>query len=389
MSNQLGIFDPILYAQVGINQLYKSLGMARRVYRGYDKTPQQKGSTISIKMPSTFVAQDAPSTDQDINTDSINIKLSQWKEVKFKISDQELNYTQDELIRVHIAPAAYALADKIDSDLCTLANKIPWRTGTPATTPSAVSDITGVRRQLFNNKVPLTPGMIHLMVDGNAEEKFLQLAAFTQNQGAGNVGVDSQLTGSLGTRYGMEIFANQNVVTSSPGSMAATAPLVNGAQPIHANSVNIDGTSLVGTLKVGDILEFAGDSQKYAVVETPDTYNPTQTYTASGNALNGIFIYPHLQQALADNTAVTITQTAAAVQNIAFHENFAALAFAPLTDMANALGAQVATITDPVTGLALRSRVWYEGNMSSIRVALDVLYGFRVLDANKAAILLG
>ena len=42
------------------------------------------------------------------------------------------------------------------------------------------------------------------------------------------------------------------------------------------------------------------------------------------------------------------------------------------------------TDTDPVTGLALRARMWYEGNTSTIKVALDALWGAKTLDRNLA-----
>jgi len=69
-------------------------------------------------------------------------------------------------------------------------------------------------------------------------------------------------------------------------------------------------------------------------------------------------------------------------ESLGFHRNSIALAMAPLTEAGNNLGARISTITDPVTGLALRSRIWYEGDDSTIKVALDVLYGMKVLDRN-------
>ncbi|WP_041467284.1 P22 phage major capsid protein family protein [Chlorobium phaeobacteroides] len=83
MANNLNLYDPLFYAQEGLIQLQKALGMASRVHRGYDKEPQQKGSTIKISKPGTFTAQDAPSNDQDINAEGMEIKLDKWKEVKF------------------------------------------------------------------------------------------------------------------------------------------------------------------------------------------------------------------------------------------------------------------------------------------------------------------
>lgn len=379
MANVLSVFDPIFYANLALIQLEKALGMAARIHRGYDKNPQQKGSTISIKVPSTFAAQDAPGSDQDIKASNVDITLSYWREVKFALSDKELTITTEEIINQHIRPMAYALADDIDQKLCSLYADVPWYSGTAGTTPSAVADITGVRKVLFNNAVPLIPGMVHLMIDGNAEEKFLQLAAFSQQQGAGDVGVSTQLTGSLGTKFGLEVFSNQNVKTHVKGTCSVTTLAVNGATAAGSTTVGLDAVAVTGTLVHGDVFQVAGDAQNYTVQATA---------TAAGNAFASVSFSPKNKAAWADNAVVTVVLQNG-VRNLAFHRNAFALAMAPLTDMASQLGAKVATVQDPITSLALRSRVWYVGDSSAVKVGLDVLFGIKTLDGNLAAAMLG
>ena len=51
-----------------------------------------------------------------------------------------------------------------------------------------------------------------------------------------------------------------------------------------------------------------------------------------------------------------------------------------LPDMANELGARVVSVRDPRTGLAIRSRLYYDGDNSEVNVALDVLYGVKTLN---------
>jgi hypothetical protein len=55
---------------------------------------------------------------------------------------------------------------------------------------------------------------------------------------------------------------------------------------------------------------------------------------------------------------------------------------APLPETGNELGARVATVSDPVTKLSLRSRLYYVGNSSEVHVAIDCLYGVETLDNN-------
>jgi hypothetical protein len=377
MANVIDAYDPIFYAQEALILLEKALGMAGRIHRGYDEERKsfRKGSVIQIKKPSTFTAKDAPSTPQDLSTSYLNLNLDQWKEVKFTLTDQELAYTGEKIINDHIRPAAYALADDIDQKLAALYTDIPWYydlTGTLAA--PKVSDLTGPRRIMFDNAVPLTPGSIHYMVDGTLEEILINSSALAQAQGAGEIGTQTQMRGYLGYRYGMEVFANQNVQSHTKGTYAdGSADGVVSAAVKGATSITITGTSITGTILKGDVISIAGDTQQYAA---------TADATAAGNSIT-VSITPALAVATAGTEAATV-ELDDHTANLAFHRNAFALATAPLSEMGNELGAKIATITDPITGLSIRSRLYYLADSSEVRVALDILYGFKTLDPNLA-----
>jgi len=377
MSNTLGNYDPIFYAQEALIALNKALGMAGRVHRGYDPNPQQKGSVINITRPSVFEATNVNTstggTTQELTPENVSITLDTWKEVKFGLTDKELSFTKEKIITDHITPAAYALADAIDLSLVGLYKKIPWKEAISST--PVVADITGVRKALFNNKVPMND--LHFMVDGSVEAGLLALSAFATADGAGQVGVDTQLRGSLGTRYGFEFFANQNTPAHTSGTMADTAGALNADADKGATSIVIKSLTNDQTLKIGDIIKITGDAQQYVV---------TADYTIS-NATT-VAIYPALaKKNLADALVTVILPSGTGAtknQCLAFHRHAFALAMAPLSDMGGRLGAQIATVADPVTNLSIRSRLWYEGNTSTVKVSLDALWGVAVLNPNLA-----
>ena len=378
MSNTLGNYDPIWYASEALIQLQKALGMAGRVHRGYDPNPQQKGSLINITRPGTFTATNVNTstggTTADIDPENIQIELDTWKEVKYKLTDKELSFTKEKIITDHISPAAYALADAIDQDLCKLYKKIPWTSAITAT--PAVTDITTARKVLFNNKVPMGD-MLHMMVDGSVEAGLLSLSAFTTSSGSGDAGVESQLRGTLGRRYGFEIFANQNVQEHTSGTMADTAGALNADADKGATSIVVKSLTDAQTIKTGDIIKITGDNQQYVV---------TADYTVSGATT--MAIYPALKAAASEDAVVTVVLPSgsglAKNQCIAFHEHAFALAMAPLSTLGDGLGAEMATATDPVTGLTLRARRWYEGNVSTLYMGLDALWGVKCLNPNLA-----
>ncbi len=380
MANTLGVYNPIFYAQEALIQLENALGMAGRVHRGIEEERNSfgKGETIKIRKPSTFTAQNAPSSSQDLGTETVTLSLDYWKEVKFELTDKELAFTQQRIIEDHIRPAAYALADDVDVRLASLHKDIPWYydlSGTPV-----VADITGPRTVLFNNKVPIMdPAMNHFMIDGTLEGAFLGLSAFSQNQGAGDLGINTQLRGSLGTKYGFEIFANQNVQSHVKGTCSTTDLLVNVEHLAGVSVIDLDAAAVTGTLVAGDTFVIAGNTQRYAV---------TALNTAAANAFTNVAFTPPLVATAANNAAVTVrldNHTA----NMMFHRNAFALATAPLPEIGNELGARVATINDPVTNLALRSRIYYIPDSSKVVVALDILFGLKTLDPNLAVVAAG
>lgn len=373
MANTLGVYNPIFYANEALIQLEKALGMAARVHRSFEEERRafQRGETINIRKPSTFTADDAPSTAQNVATETVSMTLSHWREVKFKLTDKELAFTGERIINDHIRPAAYALADDVDQKLVALYADIPWFSDVPGTVD--VSALTDPYQTLFDNAVPVWDEMnMHFMIDGTLQNDLSQLEVF--HSAEKSITDETQRRGTLGRRFGFEIFANQNTPshtkgTASTGTLAVVADTDQGA-----TTIGLDAVSVTGTLVPGDTFVIAGNTQRYSI---------TNTTTAATNAFTGVTFTPPLVADASEDDVVTVSlddHTA----NMAFHRNAFALVMAPLPDMASNLGARVATVTDPITGLSIRSRVYYVGNSSEVHVALDILFGVKTLDPNLA-----
>jgi len=380
MANSLGYYVPEFYANEALIQLEKALGMANTIYMGYDEERRVygRGEKINIKKPSSFTAEDAPGSAQDLDTGQVQISLDYWKEVRFALTDKELALSEKNIIEQHIRPAAYALADFIDSSLCDLYKEVPWLYDLNATPGSVVTDITGPRKVLFDNAVPMKdPAMMHYMVDGEMEANLLGLSAFAQWQGAGAEGVRTQVSGALGQRYGFNFFANQNVKTHTGGTCAdATGAIDNVAGYAKGvSTIHIDGVTDGGDWNIGDTFVIAGNTQRYAV---------TADVTFTGGE-GDVSFTPPLAAAVSDGDVVTGTIVASSTQNLAYHKNAFAMAFGQLPfELPNELGARVVSVTDPVTNLSIRSRLYYDGDNSKVVVVLDVLFGIKTLDGNLA-----
>lgn len=387
MANTLGVYNPLFYAQEGLIQLEKALGLANRVHMGFDEERRAfgLGDTISIRRPSTFTVADAPVADgsaQDLKTGTVNLQLNYWREVKFGLTDKELAFTKERIIRDHIRPATYALADDIDQKLATLGLKTPHNSKTTgALSSTGAADLATLRKTMFDNSVPVNDLMnMHLMVNSTLEAELLSNAAFAQSQGAADTGERVQTTGRMGPKYGFNVFANQNTAgTYTPGSNTDKVGAVNNAAgyAIDSTSIAVDALEAAVTYKAGDYVTFAGHSKKYAL---------DADFTTSGGA-GTMVLAEGLRAAVADDEVITIVEETGgpyANASFGFHRNFAAFASAPLSEMGNELGARIATVQDPITGLSLRSRLYYVGGASKVFVAFDVLFGFKLLDGDLA-----
>lgn len=382
MANTLGFYNPQFYANEALIQLENALGLARTIHRGYEgeRNTFGKGDTINIRRPSTFTVYSAPKSSgiDDLAPESVTITLNQWKEVAFLLTDKELAFTQQRIIDEHIRPQAVALANDIDVFLAAFYQKVPWQIDT--SDPMQAGDITTARKQLFINKAPINDAVNMWGMVGAVEEKeLLDIAAFSQHQGAGPEGVATQITGGLGRKYGFNIFANQNTPTHAVGTAIAGDPafiIKAGETPAHGDTtLQLDDMTDSETLKPGDILSIAGITQKYAVTALA-TSSSTEALVSISPALRG----DDLPSA---SDVVTVSGQASIGENLFYHRNWASLVVAPLpTALPNELGAKVATATDPITGLSLRSRLFYVGLDSEVHVAMDVLYGGVVLDPN-------
>ena len=385
MANTLGYYNPYFYANEALIQLYKALGMASRVHLGYDAERRSfnKGEYVNIRRPGTFAVTDVNTatggTTADITPESVQVQLSNWKEVKFTLSDKELSFTSERIIEEHIRPAAYALADTIDQALTALYIYVPHRTSVATSTAVAATDLTTVYKTMFNQNVNMNDiDMLNFMVDGIATKDLLDATAFTSWSVAGGEATQNLLRGNLGQRYGFNFFSNQNVKTNTKGTCADQAGAIDhptaGTYAIGTEMIHVDAMTDGGTWEAGHTFLITGDTQPYTT---------TAAVTFTGTEAD-VYISPPLKVAAADGAVVTGGTLITGVENMAFHRDAFALVTAPLSTIGNGLGAQIASVTDPVTGLSLRSRIWYEGTYSSVRVGLDVLYGVKCLQPNLA-----
>lgn len=390
MVNRLNNYNPQFWARTALMWLKNRRGMYSRVYRVFEneRNSYGLGDVINIRKPATFTAQDAPnSTAQDLKTGTAQINLNIHKEVKVIVTDRELAYASDRLITEHIGPMADALYDHYDQALYGLASQVP-HTYDFANGTNMPAKFAAMRRVMVENKVPQGQA-IHYMASPTSVERMIADSAFSQQQGAGDQGINTQRTGEIGPKYGFDIFESQNGPTlEGDAVLAPTGTLTVGGTPQkNTSTIALNTTAAQSiTLHEGQVIAITdsttGITERYAI---------TADAAPTGNNWPTVSISPGLRRDLGAASTWALVSTVGLVGSVAeyqadlaFHRNAFASVMVPLPMHGSDLGVRMFTASDPATGLSVRARMYYAGDEAEVRVVLDALGGLATLDPDLA-----
>jgi P22 coat protein - gene protein 5 len=341
--------------------------------------PVTQGNTLADNTPAVI----PPNTgDQTVSSVSMTISKSKHAPIRWNGEEQRGLINAGEyggILKNQFAQAFRVLVNQVEVDLAVAAYQGASRAfGTAATAPFGtagdLSDMAGVRKILDDNGAP--QGDLHLVVGSAAIANLRgkQSILFKVNE----AGTDQLLRdGVIGRLEGASIHNSAGIQTPTKGTGASytsdTAGYAVGATAITL----ITGT---GTVLAGDVVTFAGDTNKYVV--------------ALGVTVPGVLTLaaPGLKVALA-TSAIAMTVGSTATQNVMFDRNAIQLVTrAPqmpigpdgkAMDMAD----DVMTVTDPMSGITFDVAVYRQFMQLTYHVRLA--WGVAAVKANHIANLLG
>jgi hypothetical protein len=271
-----------------------------------------------------------------------------------------------------IAQALRGLVNEIEADLATAAYKAASRAyGSAGTTPFAtnLSESAQLKKILDDNGAPASERSLVMNTTAGAS-----LRTLLNNPLNANTSLNTPMTaqGVLLDLNSFKFRESAQVPTVTKGTGASYTTNTAG-YAIGATSITlITGT---GTVLAGDVVTFAGDTNKYVV--------------AVGVAAPGAITIaaPGLRQAIpASATAMTIGNNFAA--NVGFSHNAILLATRlPAVPAEGDLASDRQVITDDRSGLSFEFTVWPGQYMNAYRVS--ACWGFVVTKPEHAAIVLG
>ena len=303
-----------------------------------------------------------------------------------QVANVQIPYTGEDILHLNngagyetvygdqIAQAMRGITNSIENYAAlTISRGASRAIGTAGTTPfgSNFDSIAELRQILVDNGMPLD-GQATVAMNTNAGTKLRNLAQLQKVNESG--GDDLLRRGELLNLQGLMLKESNGIVSHVKGT--ATGVTVNGALAVGATAIVFNGATQGATgIKAGDVVTFAGDTNKY-VVET-GIVAASGTFTIAA---------PGLRVAAADDVAVTIG--ANYTGNFAFHRAAAELVVRP---PAQPLGGDSAvdrlTVQDPFSGIVYEIAV-YKGYGKAM-FDITTFYAAKVWKPNFITTLLG
>jgi len=273
-----------------------------------------------------------------------------------------------------IAQAIRAVANEVELDLANLQSTFSRAYGTAGSTPFGTAndytDASNVLKILKDNGSPVSENQLVLNTAAGAN--------FIGKQSAVNAaGTESMLRqGVLLDLAGMPLRESAQIQTSVAGT-GASATTDNAGYAVGATVITLASAG-TGTILAGDVVSFAGDSEKYVVVSGDADVSGGGSITLSA---------PGLRKAIG-TSATAITVVAAAARNMAFNRSALVLAArAPARPEEGDMAEDVILITDPRSGLTMEFAM-YKG-YRKVRYEVGLAWGVKNIKPEHTALLLG
>jgi len=326
-------------------------------------------STVNVVVPPVLAAADVvpaatPAATASVTPNVVPITLSSHKYVPFYLTDKDLERLGQGsgVIPMGLDSAITSLASAIDQDLANAYKSIYGYAGTAAITPFStdLSEYLAARKIAGDQRMPPTPR--YLIINSAAEANALNLPNFQNASFSADPNVMG--AGIIGNKLGALWLTSDNVPTHTAGT-ASGATTNNAGYALGIKTVTLASAG-TGTILVGDVITFAGDTQTY-VVTSGDA-------DVSGGGT--ISFEPGLKKVIAaSNTAITLKATH--VANMLIQQEAIAFAMAPMSESNLMPGAHpMQAVIDPDSGLGFR--ITLEREFFRWRWAVDALWGYAV-----------
>lgn len=338
-------------------------------------SPVTNGATATDITPAV-----TPPNDGDQNVGAVSMTINKARRVPIRWNGEEKlgldnnGASFNVILRDQMAQGMRTLVNEVEADLAAVAINASRAYGTAGTTPFAsnLADSAQLRRILSDNGAPL--GDLQMVIDTSAGANMRTL---TQLSKANEANDDSLLRrGVLLDVHGFAIRESAQVKTPIIGSAAAATTNTAG-YAVGATAIVLASAGTGGVL-AGDIITFAGDSNKYVVAAGDADVSNGGTITLAA---------PGLRKAI-PAAATALTVVSASTRSAAFARSAIALATrAPALPPQGDSAIDRMLVTDPVSGLTFEVAMYAQYRQMQYEVSLA--WGTKAVKSEHISTLLG
>jgi hypothetical protein len=341
----------------------------------------KKGDFVDIGVPPTPVVFSGASfagggSAPDQTETKVRLQLSKQKHVPLTFTAKEKLLNISDFKDRFLRPAMQALLSVVQADiLLDMKNATPNVVGTWGTIPATRTPYANARARLQKLLAPSDNRCVQFTSDANALLVEANATLFNKSAAVS----ESYAEGSVGDWNGLTFFENQSIPVHTNGAGASYA--VNGASQTGTSLVLKTGT---GAMPKGTVFTLAGVNAVHPITGADMGYLRQFVLTADyAGGAGTASIYPAITPTTAtlvgtvtaspaDSAAVTVFGTAStsAAQNLCYHKNAFAAAFAPLPVLASCEG-----YTASIGGISVRVMTFGNGQTDTESTRIDVLYG--------------
>lgn len=316
---------------------------------------------------------------------NVQMTISKVRSVPFGITGEETKGLQNagtlgNINEQRIAQALRTLTNEVEADLAALHVNASRAYGTynavPFGTAADLSDFAQTRKILDDNGSPQSD--LHMVLGSTAVANLRgkQSGLFKVNE----AGTDALLrTGSISADQvqGFMLHNSAQTKTAVTAGTGASATTDNAGYAVGATVITLASAG-TGTIIAGDIITFAGDTEKYVVASGDADVSNGGTITLQE---------PGLRKAIAAS-ATAITVVAATTRNMFFHRSAIQLATrAPAMPEGGDAADDVMLVTDPVSGITYEFCVYKQKRQ--VRYEVNLAWGVSAPNKKFLGLLIG
>ena len=382
MANTLTNYLPRLLA-MGQRALRENSIMTRLVNSDLQSIAQNQGDVVNVPIPSAISARAVTpavtfAANQDFSPTTVAVTLDFWREATFQLSDQDLQEVAEGTVPMQASEAVKSLANAVDDYILGKHVGFFSAAGTAGTTPFAtnMAAASTARRLLNRQLAPLTDAR-SAVLDPDGEANLLAVSNVLQfDQRGDNQGI---VSGTIGRKLGFDWHLDQNIPSFTPGTGWAAGNIASTVSvAIGDTTINVINATASGTILVGDIFSFTGDTDT-------NQYVVTVAATISATVAVALTFTPAVVVG-ADTGATLDVIGTAYTANLAFHRDAMAWASRPLQDI-DGHGNSILSANDPVSGIALRLEVSRQYKQTTF--SYDILGGANIIRKELGTKILG